>query len=275
MRSMRNRLCLIAAAMTLAVGAGAGTLPAVAATTVTSAVPLTIWDTPSPMQFDGLSTWLATFADPTAGTGQFTPEYTYFHQFKFGDGTGGDFGHVSLDVINGTKWATLVIVDTVEQREHRVRVLFPWTGNSFYFLWVNKLGPGLWGAWAYNATGPATFIGAVSVPTRLAKLSSESATGVAWIGPDLETCAAYPEAVMTRRAPTGYIGSTSVQTHLATRTMDPGDCPSTVAPFTTDWDYYVVGSPAPAPAPPVAAASSFQSPSGGTTGAERSYFPRP
>jgi len=268
MRSLKNRLCLVAVAVTMAVGAGVGTLPAVAATTVSSQVPLTVWDTPSPMQFDGLSTWLATFADPTAGAGQASPLYTYFHEFHFGDGSGDDFGQVSLDVFGGTKYATLLVVDTVEQREHRVRVLFPWTGNSFYFLWVHKLGPGQWGAWVFNSSGQSTFIGAVMVPTRLAMLSSASATGVAWIGPDLETCQAYPEAVMTRRAPTGYLGTTPVQTHLATRDMVPGDCPSTVAPYVTDWDYYVVGSPA----PPVTAASSFQSPTGVSKGAERSYF---
>lgn len=274
MGSVRRRLGFGVTALAMAVVAGLSSLPAtaqtaVAAATVTAQVPLTVWDTPSPMQFDGMSTWMATFDSPTAGTGQGTPFYTYFHEFGFNDG-GEDYGHLSLDIVNGEKFATLSIVDVQDARESRVRVLFPWTGNSYYFLWVNRVADGVWGAWVYDNNAAAwTTIGAVLVSTRLAKLGSMSATGIAWTGPDLETCTAYPKAVVTRRAPVGYVGTTSVQTQLVTRNTDTGDCPSTVAAFVTGWDYYVVGSDPPVG---VTASRAFSTRS---TGTEHRYLPRP
>ncbi|MGI9022719.1 MAG: hypothetical protein ACR2HV_05730 [Acidimicrobiales bacterium] len=245
---------------------GVGTLPAVAQTPVTSQVPVSIWDTTPSMQFDGMSTWLATFADPAAGAGQSAPVYTYFHEFGFVDSN--SFGQISLDVIGGEKFASLTIVDAEEDREHRVRVPFAWTGNSFYFLWVHRLADGVWGAWAYDNTADQwSFIGALTVPIRLAKLGSPSATGVAWTGPDLENCDAYPQAVMTRRAPTGYVGSTPVQTVFALRDTVEGDCPSTVAEYVPGWDYYVVGSE------PAAAAAAARGVPSNVGGSLRSYLP--
>ena len=266
MRSPRSSICLAVAALTLAVGTGIGTLPAVAQTPVRPSTPLSVWNAPSTVEFDGLSTWLATFDDPTAGAGQVPPVYDYFHEFYF---VGSEsFGHISLEVVGTEKFASLVIFDAEESREHTVRVRFPWTGNSFYFLWVNRLADGLWGAWAYDNTAATwAFVGSLAVPTRLGKLLSQSTTGVGWTGPDLESCEAYPRAVMTRRAPVGYVGTTSVQTQLVNRFQGDGECPTTAAPFVPEWDYYVVGFDPPAAA---AAAGLGLTPAAGS---ERRYFP--
>jgi len=265
MRSTRCRLLLVAALLTLTVGAGVGPLPAIAQTTVRPFVPRSSWGTgmwgPAFPVLDGLSTWLATFADPVAGAGQSPPHYAYFLDFTITDSFFLAGGRISLDVVGDQKFATLAVDDTGPGggQRHQVQVPFPWKGNSFYFLWANRLADGVWGGWVYDNTAATwTYIGnvpglATSGPA--ARMAQYAQTGVAWTGPDLATCAAYPQAVAVNLSPFGFVGSTPVETVLngrADQAYDPsasGDCPSTSGFFSfPHWDYYVTGS-----APPVAA----------------------
>jgi len=254
---IRSPLLLVAAVGSLTVGVGLGTLPAIAQTTVRQSTPSTSWNAEFPRPAAGLSTWMATFADPTAGPGQAAPEYAYFLDFSL-DFFSSAFiarGRISLDVVGNQKFATLSITEAPlrDSRSHRVRVPFPWQGNSFYFLWVNRLADGLFGGWVYDVTAATwTYIGAVLVPPELAVLDTLPSTGVEWTGPALATCDAYPEAVMVARAPTAYRDSTPMPSVLNGRStpLTPADCPSTAAFFVPGWDYYVAGS-----APPAAAAA--------------------
>jgi|GEM_PF-2975134 len=264
MRWTRYRVFLVAALLTLTVGAGVGPLPAIAQTTVRPFVPSSSWGTgmwgpPSPA-LDGLSTWLATFADPVAGAGQSPPYYAYFLDFTITDFFFFAPGRISLDVVGNQKFATLSVVDTDAggSQSHQVQVPFAWNGNSFYFLWVNRLADGVWGGWVYDYTAATwTYIGAVvalAMPagTTPGRLSQYAETGVAWTGPALGSCAAYPQAVAVNMSPFGFVGSTPVETVLngrADQATDPsasGDCPSTSGFFSfPHWDYYVTGSAPP------------------------------
>jgi len=255
---------LVAALLTLTVGAGVGPLPAIAQTTVRPFVPSSSWSTgmggpPLAPALDGLSTWLATFADPVAGAGQAPPQYAYFLDFTITDFFFFAPGRISLDVVGDQKFATLAVDDfskDLPERHHQVRVPFAWSGNSFYFLWVNRLADGVWGGFVYDYTAATwTYIGnvpvlATSVPA--ARMSQYAQTGVAWTGPDLATCAAYPQAVAVNLSPFGFIGSTPVETVLNGRADQAsvpsasGDCPSTSGFFSfPHWDYYVAGSAPP------------------------------
>jgi hypothetical protein len=228
------------AALAVAVAAGLLAPPAVAQTAVTSAVPLTVWAVQPPVLLDALGSWLATINDPTAGFGQATPDYSYWHEFIFPNSD--SFGQISLETFGGEKFASLFISDEEESRFHSVRVLFPWQAGRFYFPLVYRLGDGLWGGWVYDHTAAAwSFIGAVVVPARLGKLESTSATGVAWDGAPQAACTAFPAADVVRMAPVGFVGATAVQSHLAERQTLPGDCPGFVTPFAPDWDRYSVG----------------------------------
>jgi hypothetical protein len=152
------------------------------------------------------------------------------------------FGQIALETFGGGKFASLVISDEEEDRQHSVRIPFPWQAGRFYFPLVYRLGEGVWGGWVYDHTAGAwSFIGAVLVPARLGKLESASATGVAWDGPDQASCTAYPPADVVRMAPVGFVGGTAVQSHLAERDTIPGDCPGFVTEFAPDWDRYSVG----------------------------------
>ncbi len=242
------------AALTLAVAAGTGTLPATAQTAVRQSEPSTNWDVAPgfPRPAEGLSTWMATFADPTAGPGQAPPNYAYFLDFTLNLVSADliSYGRISLDVVGSEKFASLTVTESAIEggRSHRVRVPFGWKANSFYFLWVNRLADGLFGGWVYDVTAATwTYIGAVAVPPHLAYVDSDPRTGVAWTGSPLGACNAYPQAVVVAMAPVAYYNSTPTPSHLRDRqVLFPSDCPSTAAFFVPGWDYYVAGSAPPA-----------------------------
>jgi hypothetical protein len=252
MGPLRSRLALVAVVLSLAVAAGASTMPAMAQTSVRPSEPRTRWDLGFGAPFrpaNGLSTWLATFADPAAGPGQSEPNYSYFLDFSLNlvSSFQISWGSISLDVVGRQKFATLTITESPldGSRAHRVQVPFAWKGNSFYFLWVNRLADGLFGGWVYDVTEATwTYIGAVLVPTHLTHVDSTPQTGVEWTGPNLETCDAYPEAVVVFRAPVAYYDSPTQSIADDRGVPFPGDCPATAGPFAPLWDYYVVGTPA-------------------------------
>jgi hypothetical protein len=222
------------------VAAGLLAPPAMGQTSVSLAVPLTVWAAQPPVLLDAIGSWLATVNDPTAGPGQAIPDYSYWHEFIFPNSE--SFGQIALETFGGGKFASLVISDEEEGRVHSVRVPFSWQAGRFYFPLVYRLGDGIWGGWVYDHTAGAwSFIGAVLVPVRLSKLESTSATGVAWNGADQASCTAYPLADVVRMAPVGFVGAIQVQSHLAERQTLPGDCPGFVTEFAPDWDRYSVG----------------------------------
>jgi hypothetical protein len=216
--------------------------PTRAQTAVTPEVPLTVWNVPSASTLDGYGGWLATGNDPTAGSGQAAPFYDYFLEVSFAGSE--SFAQVALVVSGEEKFASLAVVNQEEGREHLVRLRFPWSASRYYFLYITRLAPGVWGGYVYDATAAAwSEIGLVVVPTRLGKLDQSSATGVGWVGPELDSCAAFPLADVYWVKPIGFVGQTPVGATPLQRVKLPGDCPATLDPGipTPDFDHYQVG----------------------------------
>lgn len=242
MTSVRKSLVLVSVAIaSLLTFSSAAPTQAQAAPTI--AVPLTVWDIPSATALDAYGGWLVTGNDPTAGVGQADPSYEYFHEVYFSNSD--SFADLSLVVDGGQKYAVLTVADAEEDRVHTVRLRYPWMALRYYFLYMARLAPGVWGSYIHDASsGVWTTIGHVLVPDRLHKLEPFSATGVGWIGPQLESCTAYPLADIYRMKPLGVVGQTPLTATAAERHHLPADCPTALQPGvpTADFDHYTVGT---------------------------------
>ena len=248
-------LALVVAAMAIV-----GTVPTVAQTTVTQQVPFTVWTNEGQVALDGLGSWVATANDPVAGAGQAPADYVYWHEFGF-TGSPDAFGHVSMETSEGAKFVSLIVVEETEDRIHIVRKAFDWQANRFYFPMVSRVADGLWAGWIYDQTAATwTFIGGVVVPAALGRLLPESATGVAWVGPDLESCAAYPRADLFRMSAIGLVGQTAVGSVQSDQVVEPGDCPATIASEPPGWNHYQLGVEGSAAAAQAAGSSSEDRP---------------
>jgi hypothetical protein len=264
MRNARKSLVLVSV-MVASLLALSSAGPTQAQGAFTPALPFTIWDIPSVTALDGYGGWLATGNDPAPGPGQALPTYDYLHQVVFKGTSAQAFAEVSLEVIEGEKFASLFVSDLTESRTQTVRIRYPWVGLQYYFLYFVPLAPGIWGGYVYdNGAGVWTTIGLVVLPAGFTQLEPTSVTGVDWTGPDQESCAAFPLADVYRMKPFGVVGQTLVAATADSRHEVAGTCPATtMAEFPTpDFDRYLVGE---ASVGTPAAASATATPEGRTT----------
>ena len=237
-----RKSCILVSVTVASLLAVSSAAPTNAQAQLSTEVPLTVWEAQSLEPLDGYGGWLATGNDPTAGAGQATPAYSYFHEVYFANSE--SFADIALEVFDGRKSARLFVSDEESGRTHQVRVEFPWAAFRYYFLYLARLAPGIWGGYVHDATaGTWTEIGLVVLPTRLAKLHQESATGVDWIGPELESCSGFPLADVYRVKPLGFVGQAPIPVVATQRVNVPGDCPASVTAGmpTPDFDRYQVG----------------------------------
>ena len=242
MRTARRRsVGLLSMTVLLVAGVVVGSIPSGAQTSVTQQVPFTVWDAQTQTSLDGVGSWVATGNDPTAGAGQAPAGYAYFHEFYF---QGSDaFGHLAMETDGGEKSVSFTVFEPTEDRVHIVNKGFDWQANRFYFPVVRRVADGLWGAWIFDHTANTwTFVGGVVLPATLVKLDPETATGAAWTGADLDSCAAYPKADVFRMAAVGLVGSGTVTAAQSEQIVHPGDCPASVTSEPPGWNRYQLGA---------------------------------
>jgi len=216
-------------------------------TTVPSRVslqnPYSVWAQPAPTALDGMGTWLVPANDPVAGTGQAAAAYVYGQVLWFT----GSSAVAILGLTTGPAGKTAVwTVKGPDGRSHDASVPFNWTAGSAYFVWVYRFSPGVWGAYAYDATAKtSTPIGQLTLPDAWGKLSPTSVTTVGWLGSAASACSAYPYAEVFVYPAIGFVGTTPTVASLAAKGSGVGDCPTQTSIEPGVWARSRVGAPAP------------------------------
>ena len=125
-----------------------------------------------------------------------------------------------------------------------VSVPFEWRMDRFYFLFVHQTATaGTWGALVFDLdTNTWTPIGALTLPTAWGKLAPSAVTAVGWSGPVATSCAAYPQANVVMRSPTGFVNGTAIDSRLTQTATTDGACPAenTIGPG--GWVRYRAGA---------------------------------
>ncbi|HEX6596646.1 MAG TPA: hypothetical protein VF045_06900 [Acidimicrobiales bacterium] len=199
-----------------------------------------LWNQPSPAALDGMGTWMAVAADPTAASGQVAPAYLFAHYFGFS--SGGALGAVGVLDDPAGKFAVFSVVEP-DGTSHARAVAFEWTAGRLYYPFVYRLSPGTWGAWIYDHTGGAWVpIGQLTLPTTWGGLAPTSFTTAQWYGSTAPTCLAFPWADVLFSPPVAYVGTATTTATFLAATGLPGDCPTSTIAAEAGWARHRSGS---------------------------------
>ncbi|HYX44261.1 MAG TPA: VCBS repeat-containing protein, partial [Acidimicrobiales bacterium] len=202
--------------------------------------PWSVWTQPGGSPLDGVGTWVGAVNDPAAGPGQVAPAYFFGQLFGFANSSA--LGMVGLVTQPAGKFAVFNVVEPNGTLRSAV-VPFEWRAGRFYFLFVHQLGPGLWGAWAYDQSAASwTLLGSLSLPPTWGKLKGQTVTALLWAGPTAASCSAYPRADVVVHPAIGFAGGTQTTALQSGGGTNPGDCPAQNTVVSEVWSRYQVGT---------------------------------
>ncbi len=209
---------------------------------LTVQVARTMWWHPGTTTLEGSAAWMAIGNDPKAAAGQLAPAYLYAHAFSFTGGTA--FGFVGLTTTPAGKHAVFTVVGPDGKSRDAV-VPFDWKAGRFYVPMVHQLSPGVWGAWVFDQTGSVWVpIGTLNLSPSWGLVYPFTTSVAAWIGPNAQSCSAYPRADVYFNRPTGLNGGQALDPAFGGHSTGAGDCPPEISTVSGTWARFQMGSPA-------------------------------